>query len=128
MALATASNWVWNFLISFFAPYITSAIDYQYGYIFAACCFVGTIVVYFFVCESQNRTLEELDTMYILGANPIKSKYWQPPEGEDLPGLDNTYLTPGARGIRKNEAGVPTEERHESTGPQSGGIFQALGA
>lgn len=50
---------------------------------------MGAVVVYFFACESQNRTLEEIDTMYILGANPIKSKYWQPPEGEDLPGLDN---------------------------------------
>jgi SP family sugar:H+ symporter-like MFS transporter len=89
---------------------------------------MGAVVVYFFVCESQNRTPEEIDTMYTLGVNPIKGKHWQPPEGEDLPGLDNTYLTPGARGIKKNEAGVPTEERRESTGPQSGGIFQAPGA
>lgn len=57
-----------NFLISFFTPYITSAIDYRYGYIFAACCFMGAVVVYFFVCESQNRTLEEIDTMYILAS------------------------------------------------------------
>ena len=38
--------------------------------------------------------------MYILGVNPIKSKHWQPPEGEDLSSLDNTYLTPGARDAR----------------------------
>ena len=76
---------------------------------------------------SQNRTLEEIETMYILGVNPIKSKHWQPPEGEDLPSLDNTHLTPGARGIKKNKAGVPTEERRKGTGPQSGGIFQASG-
>ncbi|KAF2204785.1 general substrate transporter [Delitschia confertaspora ATCC 74209] len=114
MALATASNWIWNFLISFFTPYITGAIDYRYGYIFAACCFTGAVVVYLFVCESQNRTLEEIDTMYILGVNPIKSKYWQPPEGDALPNLDNTYLTPGARGInKKTEAGVPEEERRD---------------
>ena len=86
------------------------------------------VVVCFFVCESQNRTLEEIDTMYILGVNPIKSKHWQPPEGEGLPSLDNTYLTPSARGVKKNEASVPTEEKRESTGPQSGGIFQASGA
>lgn len=147
MALATASNWMWNFLISFFTPYITGAIDYRYGYVFAACCFMGAVVVYFFVCESQNRTLEEIgmspyssrrdclvlimiDTMYILGVNPIKSKHWEPPEGEELPSLDSTYLTPGARGIKKkNEAGVPIEERRESTaaGP-SGGITEASGA
>ena len=108
MALATASKWVWKFLIGFFTSYITGAINYRYGYIFAACCFMGAVVVYLFVCESQNRTLEEIDTMYILGDNPIKSKHWQPPEGEDLPSLDNTYLTPGVRGIKKNEVGVPT--------------------
>jgi SP family sugar:H+ symporter-like MFS transporter len=116
MGLATASNWVWNFLISFFTPYITGAIDYRYGYVFAACCFTGAVVVYFFVCESHGRTLEEIDTMYILRVNPIGSSKWEPPEGEELPNLDSTYLTPGARGIRKrNEAGVPEqEERRES--------------
>lgn len=115
MALATASNWVWNFLISFFTPYITGAIDYRYGYVFAACCFAGALVVFFFVCESHGRTLEEIDTMYILGVNPIKSKHWQPPEGDELPNLDNTYLTPGARGInKKQEARAPEEMRQES--------------
>ncbi|KAJ4308126.1 hexose transporter hxt5 [Neodidymelliopsis sp. IMI 364377] len=114
MALATASNWVWNFLLSFFTPYITGSIDYQYGYIFAACCFLGAAVVYFFVCESHGRSLEEIDTMYILGVKPWKSKHWVPTEGEELPNLDNTYLTPGARGInKKNEARVPEQDMME---------------
>ncbi|KAF2013767.1 general substrate transporter [Aaosphaeria arxii CBS 175.79] len=116
MGLATASNWAWNFLISFFTPYITSAIDYRYGYIFAACSFAGAVVVFLFVCESHGRTLEEIDTMYILGVNPMKSAKWQPPEGDDFPNLDNTYLAPGARSIKKKEeAGVPIAERKEST-------------
>jgi len=129
MALATASNWIWNFLISFFTPYITGAIDFRYGYVFAACCFTGAVVVYFFVCESQNRSLEEIDTMYVLRVNPIKSKGWQPPEGEELPTVDNLYLEKGARGIRKrNEAGVPAEdERRESVQTPAGG-FEASGA
>jgi SP family sugar:H+ symporter-like MFS transporter len=115
MALSTASNWVFNFLISFFTPYITGAIDYRYGYIFAACCFTGAVVVFLFVCESHGRSLEEIDTMYILGVNPIKSAKWQPPVGEELPNIDNLYLTPGARGIRKrHEAGVPEEQRREN--------------
>ncbi|KAH7115141.1 general substrate transporter [Dendryphion nanum] len=115
MALATASNWIWNFCISFFTPYISGAIDFRYGYVFAACCFTGAVVVYFFVCESHGRTLEEIDTMYILGVNPIKSAQWEPPEGDELPNLDNTYLTPGARGIKKKEeAGIPVDERREA--------------
>jgi SP family sugar:H+ symporter-like MFS transporter len=114
MALATASNWVFNFLISFFTPYITSAIDYRYGYVFAGCCFAGAVVVYLFVCESHGRSLEEIDTMYILGVTPWKSKNWHPTPGEDLPNLDSTYLTPGARGIKKRqEARAPEQSMRE---------------
>lgn len=147
MALATASNWTWNFLISFcksiplharpsatvliplpVTPYITSAIDYRYGYVFAACCFTGAVVVYFFLCESHGRTLEEIDTMYILHVTPWKSKHWSPTPGEDLPNLDNTYLTPGARGIKKgNEARAPEQLRRESV-PVTDADMHASGA
>ena len=65
MALSTASNWLWNFLLAFFTPFITGAIDFRYGYVFAACNFMGGLIIYFFVLEGQGRTLEELDTMYI---------------------------------------------------------------
>ncbi|KAI4615534.1 uncharacterized protein J4E87_008992 [Alternaria ethzedia] len=128
MALATASNWTWNFLISFFTPYITSAIDYRYGYVFAACCFTGAVVVYFFLCESHGRTLEEIDTMYILHVTPWKSKHWSPTPGEDLPNLDNTFLTPGGRGIKKgNEARAPEQLRRESV-PVTDADMHASGA
>ncbi|KAL6707977.1 hexose transporter hxt5 [Coniothyrium glycines] len=128
MALATASNWTFNFLISFFTPYITSAIDYRYGYVFAGCCFAGAVVVYLFVCESHGRSLEEIDTMYILAVKPWNSKYWKPTPGEELPALDNTYLTPGARGInKKGEARAPEEFRREDV-PLTEADFRASGA
>ncbi|KAJ6018307.1 hypothetical protein N7451_001686 [Penicillium sp. IBT 35674x] len=73
MALATASNWAWNFLISFFTVFITNAIDFAYGYVFAGCLFVATFVVYFFVIEGKGRTLEELDYMYVQKVKPWKS-------------------------------------------------------
>lgn len=31
MGICTASNWIWNFLIAYFTPYITSDIDFAYG-------------------------------------------------------------------------------------------------
>lgn len=71
-------------MIAFFTPFITKAIDYRYGYVFAACNFTGAVIAYFFLCEHQGRTLEEIDTMYILHVTPWKSSSWQPPEGEDL--------------------------------------------
>ncbi|KAF2269297.1 general substrate transporter [Lojkania enalia] len=135
MGLATASNWTWNFLISFFTPYITGAIDYRYGYVFASCCFAGAVIVFFFVCESHGRTLEEIDTMYLLHVNPIKSRKWEPPNGNEIPNVDNLYLTPGARQIKKKEGtGVPSEERRngvmqqpltdEGTATEASGAYQ----
>ncbi|EDN10605.1 hypothetical protein HCAG_07066 [Histoplasma mississippiense (nom. inval.)] len=52
MGLATASNWLWNFLLAFFTPFITEAIDFRYGYIFSGCLFVGVATVYFGVIEA----------------------------------------------------------------------------
>jgi SP family sugar:H+ symporter-like MFS transporter len=85
-------------------------------------------VVYFFVCESHGRSLEEIDTMYILGVSPRKSKNWHPTPGEDLPNLDNTYLTPGARGInKKTEARAPEQMMREEVPPTEADM-QASGA
>lgn len=84
MALATASNWGWNFLLGFFTPFIVGDIDFRYGYIFAACLFVSAAVVYFCVIEGQGRTLEEIDTMYILHVDPRKSSSWVAPPPEKL--------------------------------------------
>lgn len=84
MAMSTASNWGWNFLLAFFTPFIVGDIDFRYGYIFAGCLFVAVTVVYFFVIEGQGRTLEEIDTMYILHVKPWESSKWVAPPPEQL--------------------------------------------
>lgn len=76
MAIATASNWLWNFLMSFFTRFITDAIGYLYGLVFAGCCLVLVLIVFFFLVESKDRSLEEIDTMYLLHVNPITSSKW----------------------------------------------------
>ena len=84
MAFATSSNWLFNFLISFFTPFITSAIDYRYGYVFAACNLAAAFVVYFGVIETKGKTLEQIDTMYITHVTPWKSSKWEPPSRDEL--------------------------------------------
>ncbi|KAM5366071.1 hypothetical protein ACJZ2D_010676 [Fusarium nematophilum] len=84
MALSTASNWLWNFLLAFFTPFITKDIDFRYGYVFAGCNILGGLLVYFFVIEGQGRTLEEIDTMYLEHVNPMKSSKWEPPAPEEM--------------------------------------------
>lgn len=105
MALSTASNWLWNFLIAFFTPFITGAIDFRYGYVFAACNMLGGLIVYFFLIEGQGRTLEEIDTMYLERVSPMKSSSWIPPSTEEMAkirkeaGTDETMLARGANDV-----------------------------
>lgn len=79
MSLATASNWLWNFLLAFFTPFIVSAIDFRFGYVFAGCLFLAAGLVYFAVIEGQGRTLEEIDTMYVMKVKPWKSSKFKFP-------------------------------------------------
>ncbi|TVY84680.1 Galactose transporter [Lachnellula suecica] len=108
MALATASNWLMNFLISFFTTFIVDAIDYFYGLVFAGCTFALFWIVYFFMIETKDRSLEEIDSMYVAGVNPITSAKWNPsdlgPEGIAGVGTDRLHLKTGGKDIKKNES------------------------
>ena len=78
MSLATAANWIWNFLIGFFTPFITGAIQFHYGYVFLGCEVAMFFYVFFFVPETKGLTLEEVDEMWIEGVLPWKSASWVP--------------------------------------------------
>lgn len=83
-ALATASNWLWNFLLAFFTPFITKAIHFRYGFVFAACNLVGSVVCYFFLYESAGLTLEAVEMMYNdPKCHAWSSATWAPPGYKD---------------------------------------------
>jgi MFS transporter, SP family, sugar:H+ symporter len=78
-ALATAANWLWNFLIAFFTPFIVGDIKYAYGFVFAGCNLAGVLVVYFFLYESSALSLEGVDQMYTdTACKPWTSRAWAP--------------------------------------------------
>ncbi|KAL1598604.1 hexose transporter hxt5 [Paraconiothyrium brasiliense] len=56
-----------NFGVTFYGLYIVE----HYG-------------IYFFVIEGQGRTLEEIDTMYLLGVKPWESSKWVAPDLDEL--------------------------------------------
>ncbi|CAG7977766.1 unnamed protein product [Penicillium nalgiovense] len=109
MSLATASNWLWNFLLAFFTPFITGAIDFRFGYVFAGCLFLAAGLVYFAVMEGQGRTLEEIDTMYRLKVKPWKSSKFQFPAS---PEVIRDSLDKGDA-PRSSHVGDPTTELRE---------------
>ncbi|KAL0261616.1 hexose transporter hxt5 [Diplodia seriata] len=122
MALATASNWLFNFLISFFSTFITDKIDYFYGLVFGTSCFMLFWVVYFFMMETKGRSLEEIDTMYVLHVNPITSASWDGSSlnAEGAPNTDALHLGPGGRSIVKDQesglGGVRGQSIHHEGG------------
>ena len=70
---------IWNFLLAFFTPFITDAIHYSYGFVFAGCNLAGAIVVYFFLYESSDLSLESVDMMYCdPRCKPWTSRRWAP--------------------------------------------------
>jgi len=92
MAMATASNWLWNFLISFFTPFIAGVIDFAYGYVFAGCLLLAALTVYFCVIEGKGKTLEEIDMMYVMRVPPWKSSKWVPPSPEERIARDRRQM------------------------------------
>ncbi|KAH7366613.1 hypothetical protein BKA66DRAFT_573278 [Pyrenochaeta sp. MPI-SDFR-AT-0127] len=110
MALATATNWLFNFLISFFSTMITDQIDYFYGLVFAVSLVVLFFIVYFFMIETKGRSLEEIDTMYVLHVNPITSAKWDASslQKDGLVDTDRLHMGTGGRTFSKAEqAGRP---------------------
>ncbi|CAI4874879.1 AHL_G0012020.mRNA.1.CDS.1 [Saccharomyces cerevisiae] len=79
MSIATAANWIWGFLIGFFTPFITGAINFYYGYVFMGCLVFMFFYVLLVVPETKGLTLEEVNTMWEEGVLPWKSASWVPP-------------------------------------------------
>ncbi|CAI4879844.1 BPG_G0017020.mRNA.1.CDS.1 [Saccharomyces cerevisiae] len=72
-----------GFLIGFFLPFITSAINFYYGYVFMGCLAFSYFYVFFFVPETKGLTLEEVDEMWMDGVLPWKSESWVPASRRD---------------------------------------------
>ncbi|KAH3671241.1 hypothetical protein WICMUC_004758 [Wickerhamomyces mucosus] len=78
MGLATAANWLWGFLISFFTPFITSAIHFYYGYVFLGCLVFSIFFVYFTIPHTSGLSLEEVDELYEQNIKAWQSKNFAP--------------------------------------------------
>jgi SP family sugar:H+ symporter-like MFS transporter len=78
-SLATAFNWLGNFMIGFLTPYANDGIGYAFGFVFFGCNFVAAAVVYFFVFETKSLSLESVNDMYTdMSIKAQGSKNWVP--------------------------------------------------
>jgi len=110
-ALSTSANWLWNFLIAFFTPFISSAIRFRYGFVFAACNLAGAVVVYLFLYESSDLSLESVDKMY----NDPNCKAWNSRSWAPVGYSSRVDMTRGeAEKHRGQEIGAVADEKGQN--------------
>ncbi|KAH0837879.1 general substrate transporter [Lanmaoa asiatica] len=80
IALGSAANWFWNFMLSFFSPRIVVKIGPLIMLVFFGMLVVGLFYVYFFIPETKGITLEEVDELYRSGIPAWRSAGWKPSE------------------------------------------------
>ncbi|GAA5839983.1 hypothetical protein JCM9279_005231 [Rhodotorula babjevae] len=82
VSLATASNWLNNFIIAMIVPYITDAeyanLQSKITFIWAGAIALFTIYVFFFLPETGGLSLVQVDELYLTGVPAWRSSSWTP--------------------------------------------------
>ncbi|KZP16666.1 general substrate transporter, partial [Athelia psychrophila] len=73
LSFVSASNWIWNFLLSYFSPPISAKIGAKYGFVFFGANFLAALFVYLFVPEMAGLSLEEINGLFQDGVPARKS-------------------------------------------------------
>ncbi|KAN0066375.1 hypothetical protein ACQY0O_000469 [Thecaphora frezii] len=81
ISLGSASNWIWNFLLSYFSPSIADQYHTFILLIFGSVLVFGFFYTYFMVPEVKGLTLEQVDELYSQNVAPWRSASWVPTIG-----------------------------------------------
>ncbi|KAK5627155.1 hypothetical protein RRF57_002870 [Xylaria bambusicola] len=81
IALSTASNWLWNFIIGLITPYMVDKDKGNLGakvfYIWGSLCATAFFFTWFLIPETKGLTLEQVDRM-LEETTPRTSSKWKP--------------------------------------------------
>ncbi|KAF9696678.1 hypothetical protein EKO04_005507 [Ascochyta lentis] len=107
VALSTASNWLWNFVIGYITPYL---LDEQYGnlkskvfFLWGATCTVCVVFAYFLVPETKGLSLEQVDRM-LEETSPRQSSKWVPHSRVGRHGETSSLESTEKGGVRARHA------------------------
>jgi sugar porter (SP) family MFS transporter len=72
MGLSSMSNWTFNTLVIFSFPLLQSTFGIEYTFaLYAAICFFGLVYTYFYMPETKNISLEQIEN-YIMAGKPLR--------------------------------------------------------
>lgn len=81
VALSTASNWLWNFILGYITPYMVDANEGNLGvkvfFVWGSTCTLCVLFAYFMVPETKGLSLEQVDRM-LEETTPRNSAKWVP--------------------------------------------------
>ncbi|KAJ5215426.1 Major facilitator-type transporter ecdD [Penicillium cinerascens] len=111
VALATASNWLWNCIIAVITPYM---VDSAYGnlktkvfFVWGCALFLCLLFAFFVIPETKGLSLEQVDKM-LEESTPITSAKWKP---------HDTFAHEMGMATEKDEATtIHAEERKATVG------------
>lgn len=63
--LAAATSWLFNFMVAEVTPVAINSIAWKYYIVFTVCSAAGCVAIYFFYPETQGRSLEEIDAIFV---------------------------------------------------------------
>lgn len=63
-AVASSSNWLWNFLISRFTPQMFATMEYGVYFFFASLMICAIVFVFFLIPETKSVPLERMDRLF----------------------------------------------------------------
>ncbi|RSH78798.1 uncharacterized protein EHS24_001707 [Apiotrichum porosum] len=80
IALGSATNWFWNFMLSYFSPLIAADIGPLILLVFCGVLIVAFFYVFFMIPETRGISLEEVDELYRSKIPAWRSGSWKPAE------------------------------------------------
>lgn len=104
-AIGISSNWLWNFVIVQITPVLINRLQWKAYLIFMITNFAFVPLFYFFYPETSNKSLEEIDYMFISGA---AAKPWTTTRHVDADTRRMSLITPEL----EKQGVVYVEEHH----------------
>lgn len=86
-AISACTNWLFNFLVAEVSPHAIQNIGYRYYIVYACINLFTFVVVYMFFPETRDRTLEEIDDVFVQSNNifeSVKVEKFMPRNGQAL--------------------------------------------
>jgi len=112
VALSTASNWLWNFVIGYITPYMVDPdkgdLRSKVFFVWGATCTLCVFFAYFLVPETKGLSLEQVDRM-LEETSPRKSAAWEPHGlyGDAIVQGDSVKMSAvGSKGLEHKEVAV----------------------